>query len=56
MADNKTITEEAAAQVGGGSCTPSEIIEITTKLTDAYEALVDFTSHVIGRVAGDPPQ
>ena len=56
MADTKTLTEEAAAKVGGGGCTPSEIIDITTRLTDAYEALVDFTSHVMERVAGDPPQ
>lgn len=49
----KTITEETADRVGGGQCTPAEILEITTKLTDAYEALVDFTSHVMERVAGD---
>jgi hypothetical protein len=53
MADTKTITEEAAGQVGGGACTPAEILDLTNKLTDAYESLVDFTSHVIGRVAGE---
>ncbi|HRE15389.1 MAG TPA: hypothetical protein PLD37_14425 [Usitatibacteraceae bacterium] len=38
--------------VGGGVdlCTPGQLEELTRSLTTAYENLVDFTSHVIGRV------
>jgi hypothetical protein len=50
------VSQDEAATVGGGACTASELVIITTQLTDAYEALIDFTSHVIERVAGDPPQ
>ena len=54
---NKEVSSEVAQQIGGGACTPAELLDLTKSLTDAYESLVDFTSHVIGRVAGDaPPQ
>ena len=35
---------------GGGECTPLQIVEVIGGLTQAYEGLVDFTSHVIERV------
>jgi len=52
MADTKTLTEEAAAKVGGGECTVKDAIELTTQLTDAYENLIEFTSYMMERVAG----
>ena len=52
MADTNTITEEAAAKVGGGSCTIEDAITITGQLTDAYENLIEFTTYVMERVAG----
>lgn len=39
-----------AESVAGGSCSPEAILSITGSLTQAYENLVDFTSHVIERV------
>lgn len=45
-----TATVEAAA---GGTCTPSDVVGITGSLIQAYDNLVDFTSHVIERVAGN---
>ena len=44
-----TATVEAAA---GGECTGSDVVGITSSLIQAYDNLVDFTSHVIERVAG----
>ena len=41
---------EAAA---GGSCTANDLVGITESLIEVYDNLVDFTSHVIGRVAGE---
>ena len=35
---------------GGGECTPADLISIVGQLTQTYEGLVDFTSHVIDRV------
>ena len=46
------LSDEQMQQVAGGECTVSEWITAFTQLTDAYENLVDFTSHVIERVAG----
>jgi hypothetical protein len=56
MSDTKTeLAAESLKSVGGGGCTPQQVIEITTQLTDAYEALIEFTGYVIGRISGDPP-
>jgi len=38
---------------GGGDCLPEQILDATGSLTQAYENVVAFTSHVIGRVAGE---
>ena len=45
------LTPEQVQSVGGGDCTPADIISIIGNLTTAYESLIDFTSHVIERVA-----
>jgi hypothetical protein len=45
------LDEAQVENVAGGGCTGSEIVGITESLTRAYENLVDFTSHVIERVA-----
>jgi hypothetical protein len=56
MSETKNeVAAENFTRVGGGECTPEQLIIITGQLTDAYEALVDFTSYVFGRMAGDPP-
>jgi hypothetical protein len=58
MSDTKDLNTQEAAEVGGGlslTCSPDDLIRLTEKLTEAYDNLVDFTSYVIGRVAGDPP-
>jgi hypothetical protein len=51
-------TQLDAAQadaVSGGVCTPEELRTFTEQLKQMYENLVDFTSHVIERVAGPNP-
>ena len=56
MSETKNaLPPEALTNVGGGSCTPQQYIDILGQLTSAYEQLIDFTGYVIGRVAGDPP-
>jgi hypothetical protein len=47
------LDEAQVETVGGGTdhCSPDAILGITSSLTQAYENLVDFTSHVIERVA-----
>jgi hypothetical protein len=56
MSDTKvqdaTLTPESLDKVGGGSCSAQDLVDIAGQLADAYESLVDFTSHVIERVAG----
>ena len=56
MSDTKAGSElstEQATSVGGGlSCSPEEIAKLTEDLIQAYENLVDFASHVMGRVSG----
>jgi hypothetical protein len=46
----KALDEAQVESVAGGSCTGSDIVGITQSLTQAYDNLVDFTSHVIERV------
>jgi hypothetical protein len=44
--------EKAQQAAGGGDgCTLNDIVPITQSLIQAYDNLVDFTSHVIERVA-----
>lgn len=57
MSENKVpplpagvLTDEQIEAISGGSCTPAQIIGITTQLKTAYENLIDFTSYVIERV------
>jgi hypothetical protein len=51
-----TLSQEQVGAVSGGTdgCTPEQpeqYIQIIGQLTSAYEGLVDFTSHVIERIA-----
>ncbi|HEX5629514.1 MAG TPA: hypothetical protein VFX72_08070 [Usitatibacteraceae bacterium] len=46
-----TLDEAQVESVAGGSCTVTELVSVTSKFKQAYEDLVDFTSHVIERVA-----
>ena len=53
MGEQKTeVAAENLQKIGGGECTPQDYIDIIGQLTDAYDELVEFTSYVIGRVAG----
>lgn len=46
------LTREQLEKIGGGGCTAEELVKVTEDLIQAYDNLVDFTSHVIERVAG----
>jgi hypothetical protein len=50
-AGDNTLDEAQVEGVAGGTCTVTELVNVTGKLKQAYEDLVDFTSHVIERVA-----
>jgi hypothetical protein len=46
------LTKEQIDAVSGGlDCSGSQLVELANNLTEAYEALVDFTSHVFDRIA-----
>lgn len=45
-------THDADGVGGGLSCNPDHLPRFTASLKETYENLVDFTSHVIERVAG----
>ena len=45
------LSADQVQSVSGGSCTAQDYVTITGQLTSAYESLVDFTSHVIERLA-----
>jgi hypothetical protein len=55
MSEAKEVSVENLKNVGGGGCTPEDMILITGQLTGAYESLIEFTTYVIGRIAGDQP-
>jgi hypothetical protein len=48
-----TVPAESLSQIGGGECTPQQYVDIISQLADSYNTLVEFTSYVMGRVAGD---
>jgi hypothetical protein len=48
------LTPGQAQAVGGGECDAELLLQLTGQLKEAYDNLVDFTSYVIGRVAGEP--
>jgi hypothetical protein len=48
------LTTEQLEKIGGGTCSPDQVFVIIQNLTDAYEGLVGFVSHVIERVGGAP--
>ena len=52
--ENQELDEAQVEEVGGGGdlCSPADLLAITGSLTQSYENLVDFASHVIERVAG----
>ena len=47
-----SLTPEQLEKIGGGDCLASNINDIIQNLQQNYDALVDFTSHVIERVVG----
>lgn len=52
--DTQELDETQVEEVGGGGdCTPQDYLAATGSLTQAYENVVAFTSHVIERVAGE---
>lgn len=50
---NELEASQVEGAAGGALCSADEIVGITESLIQAYENLVGFTSHVIGRVAGE---
>lgn len=50
------LTQEQLDKIGGGDCTPQEIIQIFDQLKTSYDTLVDFTSYVIERVVTSSTQ
>ena len=52
---NNELDAAQATEASGGSsfCSADDLLASTRSLTQSYENLVDFTSHVIGRVAGE---
>jgi hypothetical protein len=57
MSDNKPGTnltsEELQAVGGGGDCDIEDYLSAVEKMKEAYENLIDLTSYVIERVAGN---
>lgn len=52
---NSELNEAQVQEIAGGTmCSAADLTAITASLIEAYENLVGFTSHVIGRVAGEP--
>jgi hypothetical protein len=45
------LTPEQIEEISGGECSASTIILISGQLRQAYDDLVDFTSHVMERVS-----
>jgi hypothetical protein len=48
---SNTLDEAQVEGIAGGGCTAANLESITASLKQSYENLVDFTSHVIQRVA-----
>lgn len=51
--DPHVLNEAQAQNIAGGFCSADELVNLTSSLIQAYENLVGFTSHVIGRIAGE---
>jgi hypothetical protein len=51
-AANEIDAATATATAGGDACSPDSIVALSQSLIEVYDNLVDFTSHVIERVAG----
>lgn len=53
----KGLDPELVEMISGGTfnmCSPEEYDRIISGLRSNYDQLVDFTSYVIGRMAGEP--
>ena len=46
------LSEEQIAKISGGECTLPDYLRALDDLKAAYESVIDFTSYVIERVAG----
>jgi hypothetical protein len=46
-------TAQAEQVAGGDLCSAQDLLALTNSLTQAYENLVGFTSHVMERVIGN---
>ena len=58
MSDNKpgtALSAEELKAVSGGNCTPEQWLQVLNELKQSYETLIEFTSYVIERVAGETP-
>ena len=49
----QALSTDEASRIGGGSdCTLKDVVELSDKLADAYENLIEFTTYVMERVSG----
>ncbi|MEO7743810.1 MAG: hypothetical protein ABIR98_12795 [Usitatibacter sp.] len=46
------LTKEQLQAIAGGDCTVNDLISALEQFKESYETLIDFTSYVIERVAG----
>jgi|SoiMethySBSTD1v2_1073268.scaffolds.fasta_scaffold01974_24 hypothetical protein len=46
------VSQEQWDKVSGGDCSPDDLIAFGAEMQQHYDALVNFTSYVIERVAG----
>jgi hypothetical protein len=49
----RDLSDQQLKEIAGGDCSITDIQDALVKLQDSYDTLVDFTSYVIGRVAGE---
>lgn len=47
------LNAEQAQAIGGGDCSINDYITAVENLKQAYDGLIEFTSYVIERVAGE---
>ena len=48
----REMSDEQLKEIAGGDCTISDIQRALEDIQQSYDTLVDFTSYVIGRIAG----
>jgi hypothetical protein len=52
MSEKNQVSAEELTKIGGGDCTVADVVQISDKLIDAYENLIEFTTYMMERVNG----